>query len=104
MGFGGAAVSQLLYNGILFREERATKSAKTLHMVRCVISTLFFSSAILLGLGEAKVLLEPWEHIFEWCLWFTLLAWYFTFRWDFSSFSLASITTGDLEKEQCGGS
>jgi len=93
MGFGGAAVSQLLYNGILYGEERASSSAKWLHTVRCVISTLFLLSAVLLGLGEAKILPEPAEHIFEWCLWFFLLAWYFTFRWDLDTFCLASVTT-----------
>jgi len=93
MGFGGAAVSQILYNGILYGEEKPTESAKTLFLVRWVISGLFLVSAVLLGLGEAKILPEPCEHIFEWCLWFTLLAWYFTFRWDFSAFCLASVST-----------
>lgn len=101
MGFGGAAVSQILYNGILFHEEQATKSAKTLYLVRWVISVLFLLSAVLLGLGEAKILPEPAEHIFEWCLWFMLLAWYFTFKWDFSHFCLASVAIdGILEKAQ----
>ena len=36
--------------------------------------------AVCFGLGEAKILPEPAEHIFEWGMWFTLLAWYFTFR------------------------
>ena len=90
MGFGGAAISQILLNGVLYHEEQPTKQARTLHGVRCVISFLFLTSAVLLGLGEASILPEPCEHIFEWCLWFLLLAWYFTFKWDFSTFCLAS--------------
>jgi len=93
MGFGGACVSQLFLNGVLFQEEQPTKQAQTLHVVRCTISTLFLTSAVLLGLGEARIIPEPWEHIFEWCLWFFLLTWYFTFRWDFSSFCVASAET-----------
>ena len=92
MGFGGAGVSQILYNSILYKEESASQSAKKLHRVRCFISFLFLSSAVLLGLGEANILPEPCEHIFEWSMWFTLLAWYFTFRWDLADFSLAGIS------------
>ena len=104
MGFGGAAVSQILYNGILYKEEQATNSAKTLYVVRWIISSLFLASAVLLGLGEAKVLPEPWEHIFEWCLWFTLLAWYFTFRWDMKSFCVASVATASSNTKGHAGS
>jgi len=98
MGFGGAAVSQLLYNSILYHEEQPTKQAKTRHIIRCSISCLFLTSAVLLGLGEADILPEPWEHIFEWCLWYFLLVWYFTFRWDLSDVCLASMTSGADQK------
>ena len=93
LGFGGSGVAQIIYNVILFREEGAAPLAKRIHNVRMFISFLFITSAVLFGVGEANVLPEPAEHIFEWGMWFTLLGWYFTFRWDMSTLCLATITT-----------
>ena len=99
MGFGGGGTSQMLYNVILFREERSP--AQTLFVARCVISLLFLSSAALFTLGECRVLPEPWEHVFEWGMYFTIIAWYFTFRWDLSTFRLASMEFEGRGKLRC---
>jgi len=94
MGFGGSAIAQLIYNGVLFNEEKPSPTSKMLHWVRCAISVIFLVSAVILGLGEMPILPEPWEHIAEWVLWFSLLAWYSTFRWDMSDFVVASMVPG----------
>jgi len=93
LGFGGSALAQLLYNAILFTEEKASSSAKTLHRIRCLISCFFFACVFGIVLADVTHVLpyDPFGHIFEWGLWLCLLLWYSTFRFDLSTLVLASM-------------
>merc|ERR1712166_331894 len=98
LGFGGSAIAQIVYTIVFFGEDQQTQpqSAQTTLIARCICSTLFLISAILLGVAEANLLPSiipenPWGHIFEWTLWFTLLAWYFTWRSDLAEFYIADV-------------
>jgi len=96
LGMGGSGIAQVIYGIIFFKEDHRAMpdSARRIFLVRCFISVLFFTcmSCCLLGNlpRERPVLPEPWGHVFEWGMWFTLLGWYFTFRWDLSRFCLAT--------------
>eukprot|EP00947_MAST-08B_sp_MAST-8B-sp1_P002272 g2272.t1 len=107
MGFGGSAVAQIMYNFLLYNEESPSSAAKCLFRSRCLISFLFLAAAVLLGLGEFPsghpILPEPAEHIFEWSMWFCLLSWYATFRWDMKTFVLASVTTSKAKGHHMEG-
>lgn len=96
MGFGGSAVAQIMYNFIFYSMDKKNfpDSAKKIFTVRCVMSGIFLLCAVCLGLCEAGLLgfkEEPWGHIFEWSLWFNLLLWYFTFKWDVKDFYLGAL-------------
>ncbi|GMH65058.1 hypothetical protein TrRE_jg4074, partial [Triparma retinervis] len=96
MGFGGSALAQMVYNYLLFTEDKSTQpeSAGNILAVRCVLSAAFLACAVMLGLCEGGVgpfQEEPWGHIFEWSLWFNLLAWYWTFKWDLKDFYVGSM-------------
>ena len=95
MGFAGSGIAQILYNFVFYWEDEVTQpdSAKTIFKWRIATSTGFVICAIIFGLGEADVFPEPTEHICEWGLWFFLLGWYFTFRWDLKDFYLSSEDT-----------
>lgn len=107
MGFGGSAVAQIIYAWVFLQEDKQKQpiSAKRILAVRCVITGLFLASAIGMGLGSThpRILPEPWEHIFEWSMWFTLLLWYGTFRWDFADFDVASVETTATGQEKVEG-
>lgn len=94
MGFGGSGIAQIIYGIVFMHEDTQTQpqSARTIFIARCIISALFLSSFGLFVLAHARphILPQPCEHIFEWCMWFTLLGWYFTFRWDLQHFQLQS--------------
>lgn len=101
LGFGGSGVAQIIYAIVFLREDEQKQlpSAKRILTVRCCISCLFLGCAVLFGLAEAQVITkEPWEHIFEWGMWFTLLGWFFTFRWDLASLAIASAETSSLDQ------
>lgn len=91
LGFAGSFVTQACLNVALFREASPTPQARRLHLVRCLISLLFIIDAVLLGLGELQILPEPWGHICEWILWFLIVAWYHTFKFDLANFCLAGV-------------
>lgn len=91
LGFGGSFVTQVIYNILLFYEDKPSIKFKKIHKFRSMLSIIFFISAILFGLGKYKILPEPYEHIFEWLLWFCLLIWYSTFRIDLSNFDIVGV-------------
>ena len=102
LGFGGSAIAQGIYNFLLFGEDKETMpdSAKRIFGVRVALSIIFVVCAICEGLCAADVIPEePWGHIFEWSLWFDLLAWYFTFKWDLKDFYV-----GSMEEKKAVGS
>lgn len=97
LGFGGSAIAQMIYNFVFYHEDQGTQPdhARGIFAVRSVLSVLFLICAVMLGLCESGVLPEdPWGHIFEWSLWFNLLFWYFTFRWDLKDFYVGSMEEG----------
>lgn len=95
LGFAGSAIAQMIYGIALRKEDQPTPGARALFVVRCCISGAFVISAVIYGLGQARVFPEPTEHIFEWVLWFLLLIWYYTFRFDMArpgeNFYLATV-------------
>jgi len=104
LGFGGSGIAQILYSIALVQEDQPTSFARLLFAARCCISAAFVCSAVILGLGEAGIFPEPTEHIFEWAMWFFLLLWYYTFRFDTTkpgeSFYIA--TVNEIIPECCG--
>lgn len=82
LGFGGSGIAQLIYGCVLLHEDQPSPSARLIFKIRCCISVAFWSSAVIFGLATAGVFPEPTEHIFEWSMWYCLLAWYYTFRFD----------------------
>merc|ERR1712086_897674 len=93
MGFAASGIAQIIYTAVFLTEDQSTqpKSAKMIFWVRCGISVSFFSSFVIYLLGQLRYLPEPTEHIFEWAMWFTLLGWYFTFKWDLADFYVVSM-------------
>ena len=94
LGFGGSAFAQIIYNFVFFSEDKQTQpdSAKRIFAVRSLLSVVFLICATCLGLCEAGILPEePFGHIFEWSLWFNLLFWYFTFKYDLKDFYVGSL-------------
>ena len=88
-GFGGSALAQMLYNVICysFDEEGMPASARRILCVRVSLSSLFLGCAFSLGVSQS----HPWDYIFEWSLWFNLIAWYYTFKWDLADYYVGSI-------------
>jgi hypothetical protein len=99
LGFGGSCVAQILYNFVFYTEDKETMpdDAGKIFKTRCTISALFLIAFAFFGMGEAGILPEPTEHIAEWCLWFTLLAWYWTFKMDLQTFYVGAVD--EVEKE-----
>jgi hypothetical protein len=93
LGFGGSAIAQILYNFVLYQEDTKTQteSSKKFFVRRCILSVSFLVTAVVCGLGNAGVLPDPTKHVAEWGLWFILLGWYFTMRWDLKDFCVASV-------------
>jgi len=99
LGFGGSAIAQIIYNFVFYSEDKKTMpaSAKRMFTVRCILSVVFLICAVCEGLCAAGIIPEPWEHIFEWSLWFNLLFWYFTFRYDLKDLYVGSLDDEDQE-------
>ena len=60
LGFGGSAIAQIIYNVILYGQDKANipDSAKKICAIRSVLSVVFFICAICLGLCEANIIPE----------------------------------------------
>jgi len=105
LAFGGSGIAQVLYGFLFFQEDEKTQPAHAvcIRNSRLALSLLwwtllasFLYCQLNPGHGGA---IEPWEHIFEWSLWFCLHLWYFTFRWD-----LQDLYAATCIKEQAGAS
>jgi len=97
MGFGGSAIAQIVYNFVFYTEDKATQpdSAPEIFGVRCTLSVIWLVCVSIYGLAELGIFPEPTEHIMEWSLWFVLMAWYFTFKWDLKEFYVGAIEGED---------
>lgn len=98
LGFGGSAIAQIIYNFIFYSEDKKTQPdlATKIFTVRSILSVVFLICAVCLGLCESGIWPEePYGHIFEWSLWFNLLFWYFTFKWDLKDFYVGSLDDDD---------
>ena len=95
LGFFGSAVAQLLYTIAIY--ERGKDGASVmLFRGRVGICVLFALTASLCALGNMKYIADPWRHIYEWSMWFELMAWYSLLRFDFGEFGVASVVEGKV--------
>lgn len=100
LGFGGSFVAQAVYGYLFCHEVSPSPASKILYLVRCCLSVAFLVCAVLYGLDHAGIFHEPVGHVSEWGMWFSLLAWYCTFRFDMQSLK---VVTADAAEEDHKG-
>lgn len=102
LGFGGSALAQCIYNFIFYNMDHVPN--KKLFRIRILLTIIFMLSAICLGLCEKEIWIfkkRPWGAILEWSLWFNLLIWYYSLKYDLKDLSIGLITNnGNREANQ----
>eukprot|EP01063_Lacrimia_lanifica_P014767 TRINITY_DN21315_c0_g1_i1.p1 TRINITY_DN21315_c0_g1~~TRINITY_DN21315_c0_g1_i1.p1 ORF type:complete len:249 (+),score=83.41 TRINITY_DN21315_c0_g1_i1:52-798(+) len=104
LGFGGAAISQLLFAIVLRQEDTAAGScwAKAVYYARLSTTACFLLNLLFWGLGQLDILPEPTEHICEWGMFFCIALFFFSFRLDIDKYYIATaVATGADDNEAC---